>query len=224
MNDFFNRLFGKPVQTSALHRHDTQISVQDESDNATRHQLVQMLLRSLLRKHGIPAHWIELKILVVPGKKQGLGMYVHLILRQWDERLVNYAQAFQNKLLAEITRYEPKCSEWLHGISWDMKMGKTCPYTSLPDKPFWTAPAQPGAVDPAVVAAVAIAAGAAVAPPPAVKTAAAQSQPERDEHANLESLFAIRDQEITKRAEWGQQPAFEDTQPLEDDDHKTKKR
>jgi hypothetical protein len=220
MNDFFNRLFGKPVQTSALHRHDTQISVQDESDNASRHQLVQMLLRGLLRKHGIPAHWIELKILVVPGKKQGLGMYVHLILRQWDERLMNHAQAFQNKLLAEITRYEPKCSEWLNGISWDLKMGKTCPYTALPDKPFWTAPAQAVAVDPAVVAAAAMAAGAAVAPP----AAPALSQPERNEHANLESLFAIRDQEITKKAEWGQQPAFEDTQPLDDDDEDRKKK
>ena len=145
MNDFFSRLFGKLHQTAAIPRHDTIISIQDESDHTTRHQLVQMLMRGELRKHGIPAHWIELQILAVPGKKQGLGMYVHLVLKQWDSRLMNHIQAFQNTLLADIKRYEPKCGEWLHGMSWKLEMGSTCPYDTLPDKPFWTAPTQAAA-------------------------------------------------------------------------------
>lgn len=211
MNDFFSKLFGKSLQTSAFHKHDNPISVQDESDHAKREQLVQMLLHGLLRKHGIPTHLIQLHILVVPGKKHGLGMYVHLITKQWDARLMNHAQAFQNQLLADIKHYEPKCSEWLHGISWQLEMSDSCPYTTLPDKSFWMAPAKPVAATAPV---------AAVAPKPAAPVATpepARSRSKSDDHANLERMFSARDQEISKKANRRQQPEFEDTQPLEDE-------
>ncbi|MDQ3058285.1 MAG: hypothetical protein M3R45_02000 [Pseudomonadota bacterium] len=227
MNDFFNRLFGKPVQTSAIHRHDTQISVQDESDNATRHQLVQMLLRGLVRKHGIPADWIDLKILVVPGKKQGLAMYMHLVLRQWDERMINHAQVFQSRLMAEIKRYDPKYSEWLHGVSWQLKMDSTCPYTTLPEKPFWTTPTQAAAAKiPVATATTATTATAAVAAAaaPAMPARSTPEPGEAAEHANLERLFAIRDQEMKTRAELGDPPSFEDTQPMEEEEEEAPKR
>ena len=234
MNDFFSRLFGKLHQTAAIPRHDTIISIQDESDHTTRHQLVQMLMRGLLRKHGIPAHWIELQILAVPGKKQGLGMYVHLVLKQWDSRLMNHIQAFQNTLLADIKRYEPKCGEWLHGMSWKLEMGSTCPYDTLPDKPFWTAPTQAAApmVVPVAPPLTGMAPLATTAAPVALAATAASvasaSEPEAprvkteqeiEEHAKLERLFAIRDQEMIKKAAYEEEPSgFADTQPLEDDD------
>jgi hypothetical protein len=239
MNDFFSKLFGKLHQTAAIPHPDTLISVQDESDHTTRHQLVQMLVRALLRKHGIPAHWIELHILAVPGKKQGLGMYVHLVLKQWDSRLMNHAQAFQNSLQTEIKRYEPKCSEWLHGILWKLEMGAACPYTTLPDKPFWSAPAQPAgpmvvpvapplthmaplasAAAPAAAMATAMAAMAASAPEPEpVSGPPAKTAQEIEEHAKLERLFAVRDQEMIRKATYDEPAGFEDTQPLEDDEN-----
>lgn len=193
MKNLFRRLFGNAPQTAILTQRDSLISVQDESDNATRHQLVQMLLRALLRKHGIPTHWIELQILVVPGKVQGLGMHLRLVVKQWDVRLMNHVQAFQDTLLADITRYEAHALEWLHGISWQLEMSDSCPYTSLPGKPFWDTPAQTGAPAPA-------------APAPRLSR--------HDEKAHLELLFSLRDKEgsshpVSERAF----PAFEDTQP-----------
>lgn len=238
MNDFFNKLFGKSLHTNDVHRHDNPISVQDESDHAKRDQLVQMLLHALLRKHGIPVQWVELHIQVVPGKKQGLGMYLHLVVRHWDERLINHTQAFQNRLLADIRQYEPKCNEWLHGILWKLETTKSCPYALLPEKSFWAAPAQPAAVPaltplPAVTQppAAPVPAAAAAAPAPAPDAPAALATPAAPipapaparaklspaEQANLDNMFAARDQEISKKAKWNALPEFQDTEPLHDE-------
>jgi hypothetical protein len=169
-----------------------------------------MVLRLLLRKHGIPGHWIELQELAVPGKVRGLGMHVRLVLKYWDPNLMNHLQAFQNQFLTDIKRYEPKHKEWLYGMSWQLETGSSCPNPTLPDKPFWTVPGRPALMPDAnaapATADAAVAAAAAVAPPP----------PAPVDHTKLERLFADRDQEMKRNAESGDGPEFQDTQPLDD--------
>jgi hypothetical protein len=118
-------------------------TIEDGSDNALRRQLVQVLLRDVTRRHGIPPALIECQMLVVSSRSRGQGMYVRLVLKQWDERLLHYAFAFQNALMADIVRFEPKASEWLHGVSWQFEFDGSCPYAELPDKSFWLTPASP---------------------------------------------------------------------------------
>lgn len=115
-------------------------TIEDGSDNALRRQLVHVLLRDVLRRHGISSALIECQMLVVASRSRGPGMYVRLVLRQWDERLMRYAFAFQNALMADIMRFEPKASEWLHGISWQFEFEESCPFAELPDKSFWQRP------------------------------------------------------------------------------------
>lgn len=235
MNDFFHKLFSKLPHPTDAPKPQSKVSAQDHSAHATRHQLVQMVLRTTLRKHGIPAHWIDLQELVVPGKIQGLGMHIRLVIRHWDADFMNYAQAFQNQFLSDIRRYEPNCKDWLYGMSWQLEMNSTCPYTTLPEKPFWTAPVQPlNAVTAAPVEALATSAAPAPAPAPMVPVTipeeapapAAEPVPEparsmlgSEQHAHLERLFSVRDDELTKQAEQQEQPAFEDTQPLDDEEN-----
>jgi hypothetical protein len=123
-------------------------TIEDGSDNALRRQLVHVLLRDVLRRHGVPSALIDCQMLVVSSRSRGQGMYVRLVLRQWDERMVRYAFAFQNALMADIVRFEPKAAEWLHGISWQFEFDKSCPYAELPDKSFWLSPASPAATGP----------------------------------------------------------------------------
>lgn len=172
---------------------DYPATIEDGSDNAMRRQLVQVLLRDVLRRHGIPAQWIELQMLVVSSSSRGAGMYVRLVIKQWDARLMNYTQAFQNALFADISRFEPRAFEWLHGISWQLEMSDSCPYTELPDKAFWAEPAKTSAPVVALVPA-AQAVPAAWATP--AKAAVPSSTPESDARDDLERLFNIRDQEI----------------------------
>ena len=152
MRKLISKLFGfrPPSPTERSSRPDFAVSrmteespvtIEEGSDNALRRQLVHVLLRDVLRRHGIPALLVECQMLVVSSRSRGPGMYVRLVLKQWDERLVRYAFAFQKALKADILRFEPKANEWLHGVSWQFEFGESCPYAELPDKSFWQTPA-----------------------------------------------------------------------------------
>lgn len=148
MKNLITKLFGgSPHGTSAKRppasSRDNPLTIEDGSDNATRRQLVQVLLRDALRKYGIPPRWIDCQMLLVNSRSRGPGMYVRLVVREWDDRLMNYAFAFQNALMVEITRFEPQASQWLHGISWQLDVAQTCPHRSMPDKSFWADPVVP---------------------------------------------------------------------------------
>ena len=80
-------------------------TIEDNSDNAVRRQLVQMMLRDGLRKHGIPAGWIECRILVVQSRSRGPGLHVKLVMRHWDMLLLTYARAFEQQLIAAIQEF-----------------------------------------------------------------------------------------------------------------------
>ena len=220
MNDFFNKLFGKPPPENIPKKPENLVTPQDETEHVAHYKLVQMVLRLLLRKHGIPGHWIELQELAVPGKVRGLGMHIRLVLKYWDPNLMNHIQAFQNQFLADIKRYEPKHKDWLYGMTWQLETGSSCPNPALPDKPFWTVPGRPAPMpDPSAAAAAApVATGPAAASLLMTDTSAAvdasHAPTEAMEHARLERLFSVRDQEMRKNAESGDGPEFQDTQPL----------
>ena len=220
MRQVFERLLGlknktandpdsglKPAaRTPATTTRDSQHSIEDNSDNSTRRQLVQMLLRDCLRRHGIAADWVECQMLVVNSRSRGPGMYVRLVLRHWDARLMTYAFAFQNELLAAITQFEPQSSTWLHGISWEFKVGDSCPYPDMPDAAIWGASARAAA--PAAVAAAAPVAAMAAAEP----AAEADDDVMRD-LKDLQNMFATRDASLEQEAAAGGHADFQSTQP-----------
>jgi len=211
MKNMMRRLFGAPKAALAAAERtsgDHPPTIEDGSDNAMRRQLVQVLLRDLLRKHGIAPHWIELQMLVVSRSSRGTGLFVRLIIRHWDARLMNYAVALQNALLADVARFEPRASEWLHGISWQFEMTDSCPYTTLPDKAFWVESVRP---ETPVIG---------VSPPalssnPSAFTPIALAVPRSEESEALEDLqrlFQVRDELLGKHFD-GIAVGYEKTQP-----------
>jgi len=254
MKKLITSLFGGPKaaqsKRASVSNRDNPLTIEDGSDNATRRQLVQVLLRDALRKYGIPLRWIDCQMMLVSSRSRGPGMYVRLVVRQWDDRLLDYAHAFQTALMVEITRFEPQASQWLHGISWQLEVGDTCPYRTMPDKSFWadpvTPPPQIARVSPSFPIAPLFAAApeapptassaeqpaapvtaAAASTAPAVASlaqkaapaetpsapAAAATGPDSDAMKDLERLFKIRDQELSKGGDNGAAVGYESTQP-----------
>jgi hypothetical protein len=223
MKNLIRRVFGalpQAVPTAGEAASDNYpLTIEDGSDNAMRRQLVQVLLRDLLRKHGIAPQWIELQMLVVSHSRRGTGLYVRLIVRHWDERLMNHASALQNTLMSNIVRFEPQASDWLHGISWQFEMTDSCPYTTLPDKAFWVETAKPPSkggkppaipdVPPAPAFDPSIFGPSVFAPIP---PAAADSE-ESEALEDLQRLFQVRDQ-VLGRLPDGLAVGYEKTQPL----------
>ena len=209
MNTFIRRVFGhstthKPTTSSSR---DNPATIEDGSENAIRRQLVQMLLRDVLRRSGIPSEWIGCKMLLVFSGSRGHGMYVRLTIKHWDQRLMDYTLAFQKELLTEIQRFEPQASTWLHGISWELEMAESCPYTALPNKAFWLDQAKIPSVPSLVVADI-------TPPAPLRRAEPEKSAPNNNPTQDLEYLFAIRDRELERQAASGLTPAgYEKTQP-----------
>jgi hypothetical protein len=146
----FKRLLGKqptePLQASMesqLDAHAESRTSAAGSRNATRRELIRVLLRDSLRRHGIPANWIHGDILMVAGSNQQTRVHVRLVIRHWDARLLNYAHAFESSFVAEIERFEPQSADWLRSISWQIAPEAGCPFTIMPEPTVWTAaPAQ----------------------------------------------------------------------------------
>ena len=163
MFNFFKKLFssagGKqpPAADSSLPSSGTyhQSVLNDGSETAPRGQLVHTVMRDLIRKSGIPPGWIQCQIHVVSSRKRGRGIFVRLVVKQWDQRLMTYAFAFQKALLTDIVQLEPKATAWLQGIAWQLEVASTCPVTDLPDSQYWQ---KNGEVDPFDI--IAIPAGA----------------------------------------------------------------
>ncbi|MDO9402525.1 MAG: hypothetical protein Q7T87_00680 [Polaromonas sp.] len=231
MKNLIKNLFGTPQRTEALNTQSSRppaenpLTIEDGSENATRRQLVYVLLRDALRRYGIPARWIECQMLVVSSRSRGPGMYIRLVLKHWDYRMMNYTHAFQKALLVDIERFEPQSSEWLHGISWQLEVDDTCPYIEMPDKSFWQEPQQkilpaapadmmPPARPPAPPQRHAWPAPTGPAFTPFADTTDINDEEEEQTRADLEKLFAIRDQELSRQMDDGRAPfGYEKTQP-----------
>ena len=143
MNKFLKNLFStskapqKFAASSLTNSRADLASVQDGSENGTRQQLVQTLHRDLMRKHGIPLEWTACHTQVMVSRSKGTGMAVVLVIRQWDERLMNHTFAIQRALAADIIAFEPAAEQWLQGINWRLEVASTCPHITLPEKSFW---------------------------------------------------------------------------------------
>lgn len=219
MKKIFRLLFGPvkglPAKRSSPSSRDNPLTIEDGSENATRRQLVQVVLSDVLRRSGIPADWIECQMMPVTSRTRGSGMYVRLVIKHWDDRLMHYAFAFQNELTRDIARFEPNATNWLHGISWQLDVVDSCPYPRLPDKSFWRdtwgKPLNP-------VQMPAVPSPGVKETPVAARTAATfeATQPfkESGPGEDLERLFAIRDRELAAAAGDGLSPVgYEKTQP-----------
>ncbi len=226
MKNFVSSLFGSRRSTpppNSLHSpsRDCPLSIEDGSENAARRQLVQVLLRDLLRKSGIPADWVECQMLLVSSRRRGTGMYVRLVLKHWDTRLMDYLPAFQNTLLADIRRFEPQANDWLLGIFWQFELEGSCPHQTLPGKEFWQEQEKPADSTPAVTPSPAPTALApqviddvADAAPALTSFTPLRQQRKNSATADLERIFATRDKELLEQAGEGITPVgYEKTQP-----------
>lgn len=135
------KLFGKSPklngEPSSYFSRGFDSSIQGGSESATHVQLVQVMMRDLIRKSGIPPGWIICYPQVLNSRSRGKGIFVRLSVKHWDDRLMKLAFAFQKTLLHDLVRIEPNAASWLHGIAWQLEVASTCPHTILPERDFW---------------------------------------------------------------------------------------
>lgn len=213
-----DRIFGKEKDGTAAYastqfRESQPDPEQPASRNAPRRELVQVVLRDTMRKHGIPSDWIECRMLSSVSRGGRHGLHVNFVVKKAHERLLTYVFAFQDSFERELARFEPRARDWLLSIGWEF-VG--CNAAAMPDPHTWAASAPAPLADPGWKA--------SQAPSSFGPEAAAGAQPaksDEDVQRDLQALFAIRDAALADTAaRRGQGHVdFQPTQPMDDGDH-----
>ncbi|MFC5497566.1 hypothetical protein ACFPOE_08485 [Caenimonas terrae] len=237
------KMFGRAPGTSpapgseSAQFQETDSNSESGSRNAPRRELVQVVLRDSMRRHGIPSAWIDCRILSVITRTQRTGMHVQFIVRDGIDRLLTYVPAFQTSFMEEIARFDPRVDDWLFSVSWQFLHFNAKVASLMPDPAVWAgttagAPLQgqvPAATGPAPLQPVAATPAPTPSPTPrptrapaAVAPAVAAAPPaDQDVMDDLQALYAIRDAALRQgRADPAPGPAgekdFESTHPGED--------
>lgn len=102
-------------------------------------ELVRVVLKDTLRRHGIPSEWLACEVNIVAQGPRGEELHIQLLVLQWNELLLRYARALELQLLRGLDRFEPavdhtqKCT-----ISWRFSPDCGCPFTVLPPPVVWS--------------------------------------------------------------------------------------
>ncbi|MCY7307811.1 MAG: hypothetical protein LH632_17075 [Rhodoferax sp.] len=139
--DLIKRLFGTTKQAEVpappqLGAPSDSRMPEQESVAGTRRELVRVMARDVQRAAGIPDGWLEMQVMPELSRGQTF-IHLRLVVRHWDERLVNLQVAFQRRVLAEVERFEPDARQWIGSITWLYPDDSDCPHTDLPDPAIW---------------------------------------------------------------------------------------
>jgi hypothetical protein len=218
---FLNRLFGPrsapaqsgpPLPSSQMHSHASSGMAQQSvaSLNVTRRELLRVVLRDTLNRHGIPATWIAAETLTSTSRTGERGIHWRLLVTHWDPRLLTHGVAIQHALIKRVTTFEPLASAWLTGISWQFALDDESQCPPMPHPGVWTAVREEDAPLSAAGAPPTGGAGDVIEGPVRIgAAAAAASDAEADDaRADLEKLLALRDADFQEHGD------NEATQPM----------
>jgi hypothetical protein len=215
-----DRIFGQgkdregPPGSASTQFHESEPDSDDPqgSRNAPRRELVQVVLRDTMRKHGIPSDWVECRILSAVTRSGRHGLHVNFVVRKAHDRLLTYVFAFQDSFEREMARFDPRAGDWLMSLGWEFKGFNA---EEMPDPRTWvhsgSAPLE--ALPPLV--------GALRSGGPSdggQQPESGSARTDDDMESDLRALFAIRDAAMADTAKpvHRDEVDFQSTQPPED--------
>ncbi len=170
----FEFLFGRSKK-----KPEPQLAVETFSaqpkKNDIRVEMVRLALKSVLRRYGIPVHWIGCEIKPMASSDDSDVLLIQMVLLKWNDALMCYAPELQKQFLTEIQFFDNTSEAANFLVVWKFAPDCGCPHDKLPETGFWAAVAEESA--PLVQAVPATPLAAAVAVAPAVTLASAASAP-----------------------------------------------
>jgi hypothetical protein len=180
------------------------------SDSTTRRELLRVVLRNTLNRHGIPSTWIGAEMLLATSRNREPGIHWRLVIRHWDPRLLTHAVALQNALIVRVLAFDPLAAQWLMGISWQFSLPDESLCPPMPHPGTWTSEPRETEDAPRKEAEPS-SYGDVIAGPVRIGTPAPAPTEDDDVKADLERLFAVRDAELELNA---QRTGSDATQPM----------
>ena len=141
--------------------------------NDIRVEMVRLALKSMMRRHGIPLHWIGCEIEPMAPSGDSDVLLIQLVLLKWNDALMCHAPELQKQFLTEIQFFDNSAQAANFLIVWKFAPDCGCPHDTLPDAGFWATSAEAPVPLAQPVPVTSLAAAAA----PAVVLAPAASEP-----------------------------------------------
>lgn len=122
----------------APHPAPPSVSPSTKPHSDIQRELVRVVLKDTLRRHGIPSELLTCEVNTVANGPHGEELHIQLVVMHWHELLLRYARALELQLLKGLDRFEPmvdhtrKCT-----ISWRFSPECGCPFTVLPPPVVW---------------------------------------------------------------------------------------
>lgn len=214
----FERLFGLQRKASAApasRPHSQLNSVMSQqgpsSATQTRRELLRVVLRDTLNRHGIPTAWIAAEVLTSTSRTGEKGIHWRLVIKHWDPRLMLHGVAIQHALIKRVTTFDPLASSWLTGISWQFQLADESLCPALPPPPVWTA--EPHAPPPQHHPLPPQPTGDVIEGPVHIEGHARPANEADHARADLEALMAVRDADFAKHGSEKTQPVWLSTEP-----------
>lgn len=109
---------------------------QQGDQNSTRRELLRVVLRDTLARHGIPGAWIGADMLTAARAREP-GLHLRLVLKHWDPTLVGCTMTLQKQIVHRVMLYDPLARNWLLGISWQYALQDDSMCPPMPDPKVW---------------------------------------------------------------------------------------
>lgn len=161
-----------------------------QSQNTTRRELLRVVLRDTLNRHGIPTKWVTAELLTTTSRTGERGIHWRLVVKHWDPRLLEHSVALQNALVKRVLTFDPLAVSWLNGVSWQVALEDESKCPPLPAPPTWTLNHR------SAEEAQATPSGDVIEGPVHIGTDSAQN----DVKAELEELLKIRDEDFRRHS------------------------
>ena len=100
-------------------------------------ELVRVVLKDTLRKNGIPAGWIGCEVTGISHRNMDDELFVHLILMNSSEALLQHLPAFQQDLMQGLDRFEPNVDHSNYVVSWLFSPDCGFKRVGMPAPGFW---------------------------------------------------------------------------------------
>jgi hypothetical protein len=207
----FGMLLGRKPAPSGKARHSkgaptsTQFTASQAAGSAhsVRKDLLKLVLRETLTRNGIPGPWLSVDLLRTTNSRREQGVHVRFLVCHWDARLMTHGVALEQEFVQRLLLLDPMARNWLMGFSWQFAMEDNSSCPGMPHPNSWTAVRE---LDdkPVREAAPVPSSGDIIEGPVMIP------KPVDDVRADLERLFALRDEDIKRHV--GDDP-FAPTRP-----------
>jgi hypothetical protein len=113
----------------------------DSKPQAIVHRdLLRLVLRDMLSRHGIPSSWVGLQVLSAKSSGKPVGLHARLLVRHWEPRILAHAPGLEKSFIERLMALDPMADQWLMGLSWQLALPPDFAPEQLPRPGHWTGP------------------------------------------------------------------------------------